>query len=100
MFEIWITNNYLILEELMDKAATELGLVVPQVERYLMVKRYCESLTEDERHAVLNVKQIETLLLTKEILSKRSRGSWKDEGERSFKEYTPPVVTSSSFLSP
>ncbi|QDZ17832.1 anoctamin [Chloropicon primus] len=100
MFEIWITNNYLILEELMDKAATELGLVVPQVERYLMIKRYCESLTEDERHDVLNVKQIETLLLTKEILSKRSRGSWKDEGERSFKEYTPPVVTSSSFLSP
>ena len=94
MFEIWITNNYLILDELVDKAATELGQVVPQVERYLMIKRFCESLTDDERHDTLNVKQIETLLLTKEILLKKSSGTWKDEGERSFRDYTPPVVSS------
>ena len=100
MFEIWVTNNYLILDELVDRASTELGLVVPQVERYLMIKRYSESLSDDERQDVLNVKQIETLLLTKEILSKRASGVWKDEGERSFRDYTPPVVTSSQFLSP
>ena len=100
MFEIWVTNNYLILDELVDKAATELGLVIPQVQRYLMIKRYSEGLSDDERHDVLNVKQVETLVLTKEILSKRAVGAWKDEGERSFKEYTPPVVTSSAFLSP
>lgn len=100
MFEIWVTNNYLILDELVDKAATELGLVIPQVQRYLMIKRYSEGLLDDERHDVLNVKQVETLVLTKEILSKRAVGAWKDEGERSFKEYTPPVVTSSAFLSP
>ena len=50
-----------------------------------MIKRYSEGLSDDERHDVLNVKQVSRLCRGS---VKRAVGAWKDEGERSFKEYT------------
>ncbi len=92
MFEAFVANPYFTLDELIEKASQPLGMDEHQIRRSLMVKRYCESLGEQKTHVILNVKQTETLILVQEIEAKEAAGDYKDVGERSFRDYTPPIV--------
>lgn len=92
MYEQWVTDRHLRHDELVARVAEEMGASPYQVERYLMVRRYADSLDERSRRNLLGVAQVRLLELVHEIQERVDNGEWRDPGEPSFLQHVPPVV--------
>ena len=92
MYEQWVTDRHLRHDELVARVAEEMGASPYQVERYLLVRRYADSLDERSRRNLLGVAQVRLLELVHEIQERVDSGEWRDPGEPSFLQHVPPVV--------
>lgn len=92
MYERWTSDNFLSLEEMVGMVAEELGLMPTNIHRYLLIKRYCDSLPADKAAEVLEMAATETLYLVSQIRQMVQQGLWLDVGEASFHTYVPPIV--------
>mmetsp|Transcript_19877 Transcript_19877/g.64680 ORF Transcript_19877/g.64680 Transcript_19877/m.64680 type:complete len:1695 (-) Transcript_19877:99-5183(-) len=92
MYERWTAQKSLLHAELVQAVCEESGAFATQIERYLLVKRYCDGLTDQQRNQVLVVQRSPTLQLCASIRSAEEEGRWRDPGEPSFLVYVPPVV--------
>ena len=92
MYEHWVTDRHLRHDELVLRVAEELGASHYQIERYLLVRRYADSLDERSRRNLLGVAQARLLELVHEINERVDNGEWRDPGEPSFQQHVPPVV--------
>eukprot|EP00951_Prasinocladus_malaysianus_P050146 scaffold677434_cov34-Prasinocladus_malaysianus.AAC.1 len=90
MYELWIHDQYLQADEMVETVAEDMGLMPTQVRRYLLVKRYCDSLPEGKAAEVLDLAGTDTLYLVSQIRQMIGQGLWLDTGEPSFHTYTPP----------
>jgi len=95
MFERWILDKHLSHDDLIDSVCEEVGAFKPQLERYLLVKRYCDGLDDRKRNEVLKLARSQTLVLCAHIRKLIAEGQWRDPGEASFTTYTPPIVMES-----
>ena len=75
-----------------------MGANPPQLHRYLLIKRYCDSLDDRRRKDVLVYAQSGTLALTSNINALIREGAWRDPGEMSFLHFIPPIVVDHSDL--
>ena len=92
MYERWVADRFLSQEEMVEMVAEEMGLMPTQLQRYLLIKRYCDSLAEDKLRDLLEMSGAETLYLVSQIRQMVSQGLWLDTGEPSFQTYVPPIV--------
>ena len=92
MYEQWVTDRHLRHDELVVRVAEEMGASPYQVERYLLVRRYADSLDERSRRNLLGVAQVRLLELVHEIQERVDSGEWQDPGEPSFLQHVPPVI--------
>ena len=92
MFERWVLDKHLGTDELIDIVAEDMGAYPPQLHRSLLIKRYCDSLDDRRRKDVLVYAQSGTLALCSNINALIREGAWRDPGEQSFHQYTPPIV--------
>ena len=92
MYERWLQDQYLRLEEMIEMVSEEMGLMPTQLQRYLLVKRYCDSLSDGKRTELLEMSGTETLYLVAQIRQMVAQGLWLDVGEPSFTNYVPPIV--------
>ena len=92
MYENWLVNKHLREDELVAAVAKEIGQIPAQLDRYLLIRRYCDSLEEKERSELLDAAKAKTLALVKTIDRKLVNGEWRDSDEPSFLEYIPPIV--------
>ncbi|KAK3274842.1 hypothetical protein CYMTET_16981 [Cymbomonas tetramitiformis] len=92
MFERWVHDKDMQHSELLESVCHETGAFVAQLERYLLIKRYCDSLEERKRKDLLQFAKTKTLLLCSTIRQVMRDGGWRDPGEPSFYTYTPPIV--------
>jgi hypothetical protein len=95
MYERWTADNFLSLEEMVNMVAEELGLMHTNLHRYLLIKRYCDSLSADKAAEVLEMSATETLYLVSQVRQMVQQGLWLDVGEPSFFTYVPPIVQDS-----
>jgi len=92
MFERWVHDKDMQHDELVQSVCEETGAFPEQLERYLLIKRYCDGLEERKRKDVLQFATSRTLLLCATIRQVMKDGGWRDPGEPSFYTYTPPIV--------
>ncbi|GHP07043.1 Anoctamin-8 [Pycnococcus provasolii] len=98
MFERWVLDKQMGTDELVTAVAEEMGANPPQLHRYLLIKRYCDSLDDRRRKDVLVYAQSGTLALTSNINALIREGAWRDPGEMSFLHFIPPIVVDHSDL--
>jgi len=92
MFELWVHDKDLQHDDLVQMVAEEMGVFPTQIERYLLVKRYCDSLDEARRKDVLQFAKTRTVKLCADVRGVMRDGGWRDPGEPSFFSYRPPIV--------
>jgi len=92
MYERWTSDNFLSLEEMVDMVSEEMGLMPQNLHRYLLIKRYCDSLPPNKAAEVLEMSATETLYLVSQIRQMVQQGLWLDVGEASFHTYVPPIA--------
>jgi hypothetical protein len=92
MYERWLQDQYLLIEEMIEMVSEEMGLMPTQLQRYLLIKRYCDSLADGKRNELLEMSGTETLYLVSQIRQMVAQGLWLDVGEPSFTTYVPHIV--------
>lgn len=92
MYEQWMHDNYLQHQEMIELVSEEMGLMPTQLQRYLLVKRYCDSLPDGKVNELLEMAGTETLYLVGQIRQMVAQGLWLDAGEPDFAAYVPPIV--------
>jgi hypothetical protein len=92
MFELWVHDKDLQHDELVQLVSEEMGVFPTQIERYLLVKRYCDSLDSGKRKDLLVFTKSRTVKLCADIRAVIRDGGWRDPGEPSFFSYRPPIV--------
>lgn len=84
MYEHWMRDHHLLEEEMLDRVAEEMGGLREQLQRYLLVRRYCDSLDQRRRAEILDLGRQKTLQLVADVARMVAEGQWRDPGERSF----------------
>lgn len=92
MFELWVHDKDLQHSELVQRVCEDTGAFPAQLERYLLIKRYCDSLDEPKRKDLLQFAKTRTLRLCADVGVVVKDGNWRDPGEPSFYTYRPPIV--------
>ena len=86
MYELWEQNPHRGTEELVETVAVERGYTVRQLERYLLIKRYLDSLDEARRSNLLETVKATTISLFTEIQFLMKEQHWIDPGEPDFRD--------------
>eukprot|EP00240_Pyramimonas_obovata_P000249 CAMPEP_0118927864 /NCGR_PEP_ID=MMETSP1169-20130426/5244_1 /TAXON_ID=36882 /ORGANISM="Pyramimonas obovata, Strain CCMP722" /LENGTH=1671 /DNA_ID=CAMNT_0006869721 /DNA_START=246 /DNA_END=5258 /DNA_ORIENTATION=- len=92
MFDAWVRDKDLQHADLLQRVCEDTGSFEAQLERYLLIKRYCESLDERKRKDLLQYSKVKTLRLCLDISNVVRDGGWRDPGEPSFYTFTPPPL--------
>ncbi|CAG9463280.1 unnamed protein product [Pedinophyceae sp. YPF-701] len=94
MYEAWLIDHHLSHDEILDIVARQKGVMRESLERYLLVKRYVDSLDETRRRSLLEVVKATTLALVVEVGHLVREGAWMDGGEPDFRrpENQPATV--------
>merc|ERR1719231_1817262 len=92
MYEKLVLDKNMLVDEMVQAVAEDLGNFPAQLDRYLLIKRYVQSLDERQQVELLEVGRKSTLDLAEEINRSIKEGSWRDPGEPSFHNYPPAVV--------
>lgn len=95
MYENWVHDMNMMTVDMVSAVCEQTGAFPDQVNRYLIIKRYIDDQEERKKGELLAAAAAgrkRTLDLAIEIQELVREGSWRDPGEPSFHDYTPPVV--------
>mmetsp|Transcript_8387 Transcript_8387/g.15900 ORF Transcript_8387/g.15900 Transcript_8387/m.15900 type:complete len:1684 (-) Transcript_8387:1295-6346(-) len=92
MYELWVHDKDLQHDELIQLVCEDMGAFRAQLERYLLVKRYCDSLDDTKRKDLLQFSRTKCVKLCADIRVVIRDGGWRDPGEPSFFSHKPPIV--------
>lgn len=89
MYDLWVHDSHLLHAELIEKVAVEMGGLREQLERYLLIRRYTDSLETQRRKELLELAKASTLTLESEIKKLQEDGEWRDPGEKPLENFDP-----------
>jgi ankyrin repeat protein len=95
MYEKWVHDKNMLTNDMVLAVGEETGAFPAQLHRYLIIKRYIDDQDERKKGELLAAAAAgrkRTLDLAIEVQELVREGGWRDPGEPSFHDYTPPVV--------
>ena len=95
MYEKWVHDKNMLTNDMLSQVCEDTGAFPDQLHRYLIIKRYIDdqgARTKGELLAAAAAGRRRTLDLAIEVQELVREGGWRDPGEPSFHEYTPPLI--------